>query len=141
MSTTQLTGLILPCGECPTIGPEKSKNLGGGVTLFFQSIRTFNPSYRHKAGGSYRFTKSLDGVTVAGLQVMSRIGGEGIGAKVYCHPEWRRKGMASELLRAARGIFPVLDFSDDQSPDGQAWLAADQDSVLARAAPPVRPPR
>jgi ribosomal protein S18 acetylase RimI-like enzyme len=123
MSATQLTGLILPRGMCPTIGREIGRNAQDGVALFFQSIRTFNRNASHPKGGSYRFVRVVDGEIVAGLQVMSRTGKDGTVANVYCHPEWRRRGLATELLDAARNTFESLEFSTDRSNDGEAWVA------------------
>lgn len=106
------------------IGKEVGKEVRDGVALFFQSRRTFNPNYPYAKGGSYRFVRFVDGQIVAGLQVMSLSGRDGIVANVYCHPEWRRKGYATELLEAAREVFEAIEFDDDRSNDGQAWVAA-----------------
>jgi GNAT superfamily N-acetyltransferase len=119
---TQLTGLILPKGESPMIGEEKRREVDDGVALFFQSRQTFNKNYPHPKGGSYRFVRFVAGQIVAGLQVMSLSGHEGIVANVYCHPDWRRKGYATELLEAAKNVFEAIEFDDDQSLDGQAWV-------------------
>jgi GNAT superfamily N-acetyltransferase len=128
---TQLTGLILPRGESPMIGDEVGKNVRDGVTLFFQSIRTFNRNWPHPKGGSYRFVRFVDGEIVAGLQVMSRTGESGTVANAYCHPDWRRKGMATELLEAATHAFDELELSEDRSLDGQAWVSSFKEDAPA----------
>jgi hypothetical protein len=84
---TQLTGLVLPCGQCPTIGPETSKRLTPDIMLYFHSVRTFRPHAPHKKGGSYRFVRTVNGQIVAGLQVMSQTGAGGTVANIYCRPE------------------------------------------------------
>lgn len=132
-SNTQLTGLILPRGMCPTIGDEVGKSVLDGVTLFFQSVRTFNRNSPNPKGGSYRFVRFVDGKIVAGLQVMSRTGEVGTVANVYCHPDWRRKGMATELLEEARRTFDALEFSEDRSADGKAWIVLLQEDTPAES--------
>lgn len=119
---SQLTGLILPRGEAPAIGKETGKNVHDGISLFFQSMRTFMPNSPFPRGGSYRFVRFVGGEIVAGLQVMSRTGESGFVANVYCHPDWRRRGYATELLEEARRTFFEIEFSEDRSSDGQAWV-------------------
>lgn len=140
-TTTQLTGLILPRGESPMIGREVGRDVRDGVSLFFQSRRTFNPNYPYPKGGSYRFVRCVNGKIVAGLQVMSLSGEKGIVANVYCHPDWRRKGHATELLVAAKEVFETIEFDDDQSPDGQAWVSAQMEPTASTSTRSVPTPR
>ncbi|MBY3158351.1 GNAT family N-acetyltransferase [Rhizobium laguerreae] len=140
-AATQLTGLILPRGESPMIGKEVGKEVRDGVALFFQSRRTFNPAYPYAKGGSYRFVRFVDGQIVAGLQVMSLSGQQGIVANVYCHPDWRRKGHATELLGVAREVFEAIAFDDDRSTDGEAWVAAQTEITAAADTRSVPRPR
>lgn len=136
---SQLTGLVLPRGLCPTIGVENGRDVTDGVALFFQSIKVFQPATPYPKGGSYRFVRFVDGEIVAGLQVMSRTGSGGEVANVYCREEWRRMGFASELLEAARARLGDLSFSDDRSADGAAWVRHIENDALAQPAPGRRP--
>lgn len=72
--------------------------------------------------GSHRLVKMVDGQPVAALQVMSADGKRGMIANAYTHPEHRRKGYASELHAAAKGLFSELGHSGDRSEAGDAWV-------------------
>lgn len=133
---TQLTGLVLPRGRCQTIGPEAERRLGPDLLLFHQSNRTFRPRDPHPRGGSYRLVRLDGGRIVAGLQVMSPTGRDGVVANVFCRPEDRRRGHASALLAAARSLFADLTLSEDRSPDGAAWADA-----VGTGDPPLTPSR
>jgi GNAT superfamily N-acetyltransferase len=119
--TEQLEPYIFPKGECSLIGPEVGKEVRDGIAIFFQSRRTFNPASPHPKGGSYRFVQFVEGQIVAGLQVMSLTGDDGLVANVYCRPEHRRRGYAAGLLERAKEQFTTITLSEDQTVDGKAW--------------------
>lgn len=132
--TEQLEFYIRPKGRCPLIGEEVGKDVRDGISLFFQSVRTFNPAASHPKGGSYRFVQFIDGQIVAALQVISQTGESGTVANVYCDPNFRRRGHTTALLERAREQFEPLELSTDQTPDGRAWT----DSLGAEPTGPKR---
>jgi hypothetical protein len=135
MSYTQLTGLIAPLGQNPMIGPETGKETENGIALFFQSVTIFNASASNPHGGSYRFVRFVGGKAVAGIQVMSLDGKEGVLANAYCAPEFRRMGFTTELAKEARRRFAKLAFSEDRSSDGYLWVQSVQDDQESNSRP------
>lgn len=129
---TQLTGMVLPKSLNPMIGAEKGEWVPNGVSVFFQPTRLFNRSFEHPRGGSYRFVKTIKGNIVAGMQVMSRTGKGGVVANVYCLPAFRRQGHSSELLAVARERLGKVEFSDDRSFEGNAWVVAQETTAPGR---------
>ena len=76
--------------------------------------------------GSYRYVFSQGGRIVSALQVLSKDGKKGVAANVYTAPEFRRQGLASQLLEKARSDFESIEMSDDLSQAGQAFVEATQ---------------
>lgn len=93
----------------PAVGKENRKDLGNNITLCTDPY------------GSHRFVKYFNGQAIAAIQVMSD-GQRSHVAKAYTHPNFRRKGIATELVNAARRMFPNLTFSSDLSPSGEAFV-------------------
>jgi hypothetical protein len=120
----QLTGLLLPRSQCPSIGKEVGKNIHDGITVFFQSICLYQPNSPYPKGGSYRFIRVIDGEIVAGMQVMSETGRDGTVANVYCAENWRRHGFATELFLNAQTLLGDIEVSSDLSEDGRAWMTS-----------------
>ena len=106
--------LLSDPGKFPLVGPERGKKVHDGISKYVAP------------GGSYRYVRYIDGVAVAALQVMSRDGKAGQAANVYTHPEFRRKGYASELWRKAQRDFKTLVQApeSDRSQAGMAWSHA-----------------
>lgn len=129
----QLTGLVLPLGRCPTIGPERGFMIRDGITVFFQSLLRSNPVSPHPKGGSYRFVRIVDWRIVAGMQVMSKTGLGGTVVNIYCRPEWRRHGHMTDLLTAAQDTLGEVGFSQDLTSDGVAWISSLDDDPFAEA--------
>lgn len=112
-SNEELAYLLAPCGEVAQIGPEKT-NVARvpqrGVMRYCS------------AEGSHRFVRYQDGVAVGALQVMAvelfacRI------ANVYTKPEFRRHGVARDLLHVARHYFARIYANNDMSDDGRRWV-------------------
>jgi GNAT superfamily N-acetyltransferase len=95
-------------GEARQIGPEDGDPIDSGIALF---ISTLYP-------GSYRYVYYLDGAAVAGLHVMSRDGESGRASWVYVKPEYRRRGLATALIEAARQQF-ALEHGGHLTDDGR----------------------
>jgi len=129
----QLTGLVLPLGQCPTIGPESGHMIPNGVTLFFQSVQHTNPLSLHPKGGSYRFVRVINRQIIAGMQVMSPAGKGGTVTNIYCRPEWRRRGHMTELLVAAQNTLGEVGFSMDLTSDGVAWISSLDEDLFAES--------
>ena len=106
---SQLEQMILTPGKASMIGAEKGRVKKNGISKLVSSH------------GSYRYVYAVNSVIVSGLQIMSRDGKSGIATNVYTEKEFRRKGYASKLLKAARKDFKDLDKSSDLSEDGKSW--------------------
>lgn len=102
--------LLSPINESTSIGPEKGKFVQNGISKFISQF------------GSHRYVYSVDGVPVSVLQVMSRDKKTGRVANVFTDQSARRKGYAAKLLSEAQKDFDSLEYSDDLSNDGAAWL-------------------
>jgi len=74
--------------------------------------------------GSWRYVYQIDGRPCGVLQVVSRNGRDGQIANVYVLPAFRRRGIASELLREARKTFHTVHHSEYLSTDARRWIAA-----------------
>ena len=101
-----LRTLLAPPGQYPGVGPEKGRPVQNGISVF------------QDPHGSFRYVLYIDGVAVAGMQVMSREKGKGIVANAFTHPEHRRKGYATLVLNRIRQDFPQLEYSKDRSDAG-----------------------
>lgn len=102
-----LKRLVYPPGQWLSFMRESGKPVHNGIALF--KTKT----------GSYRWVKYVNGVGVAGLQVMSDDKGKtGVVANVYTDPKYRRQGHATELVIAASKVIGKLMPSEDQSESG-----------------------
>jgi ribosomal protein S18 acetylase RimI-like enzyme len=97
-----LAATILPPSDPNTaIGPEQCVSRG--------DIKRCRSPH-----GSTRYLKYDDGNIVAGLQVVSRDSKEALIANVYTRPEYRRRGLASALIDAARRDFRVVRWPGEE---------------------------
>lgn len=74
--------------------------------------------------GSHRFIFHKEGAPVSAIQVMPLGDGKAVVANVYTHPEFRRNGYASILLKHAKSIFPEIEYSKHATDDGQKFKEA-----------------
>lgn len=112
--------LLLP-GENPAIGPESGRVRNSGIG------KHVSPH------GSVRYLYYLEGLPVAGLQVVTRDGATAIVANVYVEPGHRRQGLASALLARARRDFKVQHAEEQHlSEDGKAWRDSRPNPSLVR---------
>ncbi|MFM2392570.1 MAG: hypothetical protein RLZZ546_547 [Bacteroidota bacterium] len=87
-----------------TIGDEKKIPIGDDIYL-----------YKSDAG-SYRFIKKVNNVNVSAIQIMFRKGQQPYATNAFTLPEYRRKGIALELLKKAEIYFEQpLNLSNDVS--------------------------
>lgn len=111
--------LLSPVSECPMIGPEMGLFERDGVSYVFNQY------------GSVRYVYCAAGQPVAALQIMVGAG-KAVATNAYTNPEFRRKGLATELAKRAAADIPGLEFSDERSADGQAWVASIEKSHQKR---------
>lgn len=87
-----------------TIGYEIKIPLGNSVYLYKSDV------------GSYRFIKSLEGKNISAIQIMYRKGQQPYATNAFTLPNYRRKGIALELLKKAEIYFEQpLNLSNDVS--------------------------
>lgn len=82
------------------------------------------PEENHSYGGARQDTHTLHAYLGSGdthVGELSWFGEDGMIRDVDVHPEHRRQGIASELLRRAREIQPEVHHSGAFTPDGKAW--------------------
>lgn len=111
--------LLSPAGEARQIGPETQVGRPEDGSVKFLSPH-----------GSYRYVRYIEGKPVAALQIMSKDGRRGTIANVYTLPEYRRKGIARELLERARRGFESLSHSRDLSTLGALWKGGVENTGL-----------
>src|SRR5690606_10592808 len=108
-----LADLLAPVGKSRMVGEHETGDaVADGVSKFI------NPE------GSTRYVYSEGGKPLSVLQVMSRDGKSGHATNVYTLPAARRRGLASKLNEAAKQDYKDLQYSDDRSKDGEAWIGA-----------------
>jgi GNAT superfamily N-acetyltransferase len=75
--------------------------------------------------GSYRFMKLNDkDRPIAVVQVVSQKKNVGHVSNVFVDPEYRRKGIATEIMSHVKQMFKKLTYSDDRSDDGKDFVAS-----------------
>jgi ribosomal protein S18 acetylase RimI-like enzyme len=96
------------------VGKEKMKILS-------HDVKVFSDEY-----GSHRIMKlDADGKAISVIQVLSNKKGVGHVANAFTLPQYRQKGIGTELVKHARNMFPKkLTFSTDLSDDGAAFVQA-----------------
>lgn len=114
--------LLAPRGMSRSIGQESGRAAPDGIAKFTSPF------------GSTRYVYSKAGKPLAVVQVMSSDGKSGRVVNAYTDASARRQGLGAALVAQARQDFKTLDFSDDLSPDGAAFVnsvdkAAAQDSI------------
>jgi GNAT superfamily N-acetyltransferase len=72
---------------------------------------------------SYRYVSYRAGKAVSALQVIGTLGGTAKIEAVYTVPDYRRMGLAAELLTTARQDFKKVKHSFFRSKAGSAWKA------------------
>lgn len=103
--------LLSPVSQCQTIGSEQGLFPRDGI------------GHATSAQGSVRYVYSVAGRQVSALQVM--VGnGRAVATNVYTDPEFRRNGLAAQLIRLARINHPSMEFSEERSEDGEALVKA-----------------
>lgn len=107
--------LLSPPSECPQIGAEVGLTAKEGISTFISSF------------GSVRYVYARSGRIVAALQVMVG-GGTATATNVFTDPDFRRQGLAAQLAARAKVDHDKLQFSEERSPDGHAWVQALQES-------------
>lgn len=107
--------LLSPPSECPQIGAEVGLTAKEGISTFISPF------------GSVRYVYARSGRIVAALQVMVG-GGTATATNVFTDPDFRRQGLAAQLAARAKIDHDNLQFSEERSPDGQAWVHALQES-------------
>lgn len=118
-----LADLLKPSngGRC---GPEVLWQSGAGCWRY-GSMPWYCYCDKH---GSYRFVAFAvihgQEIPVAGLQVVAADGVPHVVCNVYTHPEYRRRGLATMLYRAAMALLPDAKLSHFRSDDGVAWCGA-----------------
>lgn len=86
------------------IGNEKKIPIGDNIYLYKSEI------------GSYRFIKKIDNNNVSAIQIMYRKGQRPYTTNAFTLPEYRKKGIALELLKKAETYFEEpLNLSNDVS--------------------------
>ena len=103
--------LKLP-GQNPMIGHEKGNLKPDGIS------KLTSPH------GSYRYIYSIGGEPVSALQVVSRDHNTGIVTNSFTKKEHRRQGLARKLLGQIQRDFSILEFNEDQSGSGAAWVGS-----------------
>lgn len=105
-----LAYLLGPSSSIPQIGKEQ------------QFGRPINGSVKYLSPhGSYRYVYYIDGKPVSAIQIVSRDGKNAQIANVYTLPEYRRQGIAKELLNRAKQGFESIKHSQDLSTLGSIW--------------------
>lgn len=102
--------LLQPAGTIPQIGVEKQ--IGNATN---GSVKFLSPN------GSYRYVRYVDGNPVSAIQIVSKDGKNGQIANVYTLPEYRKQGLARELLDRAKQGFEKIVHSKDLSGLGAIW--------------------
>jgi ribosomal protein S18 acetylase RimI-like enzyme len=98
-------------GLVPGIGAERGRVVSNGIAKYVSPH------------GSYRYVFYEAGEPVGALQVVSRDGRRAVVANVYVLPSFRRRGVASQLLRRAERDFEVEHASPgSRSDDARAWI-------------------
>ena len=95
----------------PLTGPETMTMVGPDIRLYEDEF------------GSRRFVKLVDGISVAGLQLVTSPD-RTVVANIYTHPSYRRRGYMTELFREALARYPALQLSKDRSDDGKLFVAS-----------------
>ena len=104
--------VLQPPGQNPLIGEETGKARKNGIGT------------HRSPHGSVRYLMYEDGKIVSGLQVVSRDGLNALVAYVYTTPSHRRRGLASKLMKKARGDFQSVEHAKQEhlSQDAKAWI-------------------
>lgn len=100
-----------PKGKVPGIGPER-----GPARVPQQGIVRFRSPH-----GSSRYLAFRGGEPVSVLQIVSFDGEHAQIANVYTVPEFRRRGLAEQLLARARKDFASVEHSKHLSESGRLW--------------------
>jgi predicted GNAT family acetyltransferase len=108
-----LSSILHPMGKAPGIGPEKERIKAPDDGFGIQVLKSPH--------GSYRYVYLNQGVPVAAVQVVSRDGKNCQIANVYTHPDYRRQGLATLLLRRIEWDFKTVKHSEHLSDAGKAW--------------------
>lgn len=117
-SAPDLSYLLGGPGKLPQIGPESVlQSTTNGISIYVSPH------------GSYRFLYMKNNMPIAALQVVTMDGQNASIANVWTDPEYRRKGLATQLLNAAKEQFAVVKHHDDVtdselSDDGKQWKSS-----------------
>jgi len=115
--------LLAPCSQSRSIGEEVpvnkvartfGQNGEDGIALFRSPF------------GSFRFVFIEDGQALGALQVMQSKPGHEVAANIFVLPEVRRRGIAKNLLQAARKKFKTIQYGPDLTEEGALLLNAIQ---------------
>lgn len=99
------------------------KTAGARGDLPDLTFKHLPPEDNHSYGGADQDTHTLHAYTRDGKHAgeLSWFGEDGMIRDVGVHPDYRRRGIASELLHRARQIQPDVHHSDALTSDGAGW--------------------
>lgn len=105
-----LSLLLQKAGNCSLIGPEK------------RTMCTEQIEHLESPEGSHRFIFVENGQTLSAIQIMSKDGEKGVLTNAFTVPGARRRGLALQLVKMAKSHFLDLEYSQERSAQGAAWV-------------------
>jgi len=103
--------------------PSSSSAQGPEKILSSHDLQGYRINLYTDGAGSYRFVAHIPGEgPIAALQVMSKPK-QSIVANVFVRKNYRRRGIATLLLKDARSHHPDLIISQHRSMEGNQWIA------------------
>ena len=97
----------------PLVGDEKVQKIGRNITK------------RTDPYGSIRYVLDDGEKNIGAIQIMVR-GSNAFVGNIYVRPEYRRRGIATELFNLAKGEYPELRHGEMLTDDGKAFASANK---------------